>query len=138
MTSSRSREEMSALQQLALEDLMAMDDSQILAEASEAGEDIEATSSSLKMMLRESVAAELRSRLSDARQEIAQHRQTTASISPLPALDEIKRRVREAFKAEPALGLAYRDGKEQTESDWQSLYEDLIELGAIAPDQNSD
>lgn len=138
MTSSRSREEMSALQQLALEDLMAMDDSQILAEASEAGEDVEAAASALKMMLRESVAAELRSRLLGANQEIAQRRQTTASVSRLPALDEIKRRVLEAFNAEPALGLAYRDRKEKTESDWQSLYEDLIELGAIAPDQNDD
>lgn len=133
MNSSKSREEIIALRQLALDDLMAMDDAQILAEAQEAGEDIEAMANAMKAMLRETVASELRCRLLEARQVIA--RPTKASLT-FPTLEIIKQRVREAFRSEPALGLAYREGKEQTESDWLSLYEDLIELGAIAPDED--
>lgn len=137
MTSSKSREDISALLQLALEDLMAMEDAQILAEAKEDGEDVEAMAFAMKAMLRETVASELRSRLSEARQAIARPRKAGVSVRTFPTLDAIKLRVREAFKAEPALGLAYREGKEQSESDWQSLYEDLIDLGAIAPDEDS-
>jgi hypothetical protein len=137
MTSSRSREDINALRQLALEDLMAMDDAQILAEAKESGEDVEAMALAMKAMLRETVASELRSRLLEARQKIARPMKASAGIRTFPTLEAIKRKVREAFQSEPALGLAYREGKEQSESDWQSLYEDLIELGAIAPDEDS-
>lgn len=136
MTSSKSREDINALRQLALEDLMAIDDAQILAEAQEAGDDVEATAFAMKTMLREAAASELRSRLLEARQEIARPKRASSSVRTYPALEAIKLRVREAFKSEPALGLAYREGKEQSEADWQSLYEDLIELGAIAPDED--
>jgi hypothetical protein len=42
--------------------------------------------------------------------------------------------VQRAFEAQPDLAMAFRDGKRQSDADWHTLYEDLIELGAIEPD----
>ena len=55
-----------------------------------------------------------------------------------PAIDRLKAVVQSVFSREPELGLAFRDGKKQTDGDWESLYDDLVDMGAIDPDRDAD
>jgi hypothetical protein len=55
-----------------------------------------------------------------------------------PAIDRLKAVVQSVFAREPELGLAFRDGKKQTDGDWESLYDDLVDMGAINPDRDAD
>ena len=55
-----------------------------------------------------------------------------------PDLDALKALVLGVFARQPALGMAFRDGKKQSDEDWQSLYDDLVDMGAIGPDINAD
>jgi len=55
-----------------------------------------------------------------------------------PAIDRLKAVVQAVFSREPELGLAFRDGKKQTDGDWESLYDDLVDMGAIDPDRDAD
>jgi hypothetical protein len=48
----------------------------------------------------------------------------------------LKKRVQEAFVRNPSLGLAFRQGKQQSVADWESLYDDLVALGEIDADQH--
>lgn len=50
----------------------------------------------------------------------------------------MKALVQQAFQADSALGLAFRDGKRQSDGDWETLYDDLVSLGKIAPEQDAD
>lgn len=125
-----------ALRHLAMEDLMEQSDAQLRQEAREDGEDIDALATSMRATLRGAAAHVLRQRLTDARQRM------TSTVRPAkankyPALDTLKHLIESAFKSQPELGLAFREGKKQSEADWQTLYDDLIELGAIERDEES-
>jgi hypothetical protein len=55
-----------------------------------------------------------------------------------PGIDRVKALVQQAFQTDSALGLAFRDGKRQSDGDWETLYDDLVSLGKIAPEQDAD
>ena len=55
--------------------------------------------------------------------------------SALAELERIKEAIREVFAREPELRVAIRDGRQQSQSDWESLYDDLVRLGALKPDE---
>lgn len=131
----KSHHEVMGLRQLAVEDLMAQSDAQLRQEAAEDGEDVDALAIVLRGSLREATAHVLRQRLTDAKQRMVGATARYAEPAGYPALETLKRRIQSAFESQPELGLAFREGKKQSESDWQSLYDDLIELGAIAPDE---
>lgn len=127
-----------ALQQLALEDLDASRDADLRTELAADGVDMDVLGMSVRASVQEAVACEMRQRLRVARERLAQHASAPARPRVLPAISQLKALVQQAFDTEPALGLAFREGKRQSDSDWQSLYEDLIELGAIVPEGDFD
>ena len=131
----KSHHEIVALRQLALEDLMAQSDAQLRHEAAEDGEDVDALATALRTSLRGAAAQVLRQRLTDAKQRMANAPARSVNPRAYPTLEALKRRIQSAFDSQPELGLAFREGKRQSEADWQSLYDDLIELGAITPDE---
>lgn len=137
MKLSKSYQEVMAMRQLALEDLMAQSDAQLRQEAAEDGESVDALATALRTVLREAAAHVLRRRLTDAKQRMASSATRPMKPAAYPALETLKRRIQSAFESQPELGLAFREGKKQSESDWQSLYDDLIQLGAIAPDEDN-
>ena len=51
-------------------------------------------------------------------------------------MEQIKQIVENLFQTDPSLGLAFRSGKKQTDADWQSLYDDLVIMGAIKPEDH--
>lgn len=124
-----------ALRQLAMEDLMAQSDAQLREEAEEDGEDIEELAGAVRAELRTTAANVLRQRLVDAKLRMNKS-SNYIKATKYPTLETLKLRIQSAFDSQPALGLAFREGKKQSEADWQSLYDDLIELGAIAPDED--
>jgi hypothetical protein len=118
--------ELAVLRDAALEDLAATSDAELHREALDDGEDIAAIAHHLKSSMCEAASAVLRQRMVQA-----QERMRTASADrPLrvvrPTLEHIKQLVQEAFQRDRSLGLAFRDGKRQSDSDWQTLYDDLV------------
>ena len=137
MKRSKARSELTALRDAALEELMATSDAQLRQEALEDGDDIDAIAKEVASSLQEGAAATLRARLAQAKKHHQPKIGERIRTSVLPTMDRIKQVVHQAFQADLALGLAYRDGKNQTDADWQTLYEDLVEIGAIVPDEDA-
>ncbi len=50
-----------------------------------------------------------------------------------PSLAQIKERINQAFAAEPQLATAFREGTKQSDADLESLYDELVLMGKIAP-----
>lgn len=120
----------------ALEDLMQTSDAELRQEMLEDGVDIDELGESMKASMREVAAEYSRGRLISAKSL----KQTHAQNGPLikqPPVNRIKEMVQRLFNSNPGLGLAFREGKRQTDSDWQSLYDDLVSLGEIDPDDDS-
>lgn len=136
MTSPNVIVEMAALRDAALEDLMATSDSQLRQEAMEDGEDIDAIANCVKAAMRETAASTLRQRLSQAKAQPNSKLMVQKAPSMLPPLEQIKHIVQNLFHADPSLGLAFRSGKKQTDADWLSLYDDLVVMGAIKPEDH--
>lgn len=132
MSANKTIKEISALRDAAIDDLMSMSDEELRAEAKDDGEDLEAIASEVRRTMRETAAAALRSRMSATRvsQPLAAAPQRAHSVAR-PSLERIKQIVQQLFEQKPQVGLAFRDGKRQSESDWQNLYDDLISVGAL-------
>jgi len=139
MTEPNDRAELAALRAAALEDLMATTDADLRREAVEDGEDVASIAEDVKATMREAAAAALRQRMTTARQrmEISRAAGARPAVSIRPAIERLKQLVREAFARDPSLGLAFRDGKHQSDADWESLYDDLIILEKIEPDDHA-
>ncbi len=136
MTSPNAIAEMAALRHTALEELMATSDAQLRQEAMEDGEDIDAIATCVKATMRETAASTLRQRLSQAKAQSNSKLIVQKTPSTLPSLEQIKQIVQNLFQTDPSLGLAFRSGKKQTDADWLSLYEDLVLMGAIKPEDH--
>ncbi len=133
MSTSKIGAEIAALRAAALDDLLATTDAELRQEALEDGENLDAIALQVKSVMREVGAKALRQRMAKAKARM----RPAAAARPMPAvrpsLDQIKQMVQALFQSDRSLGLAFRDGKQQTESDWQSLYDDLLAMGAIMP-----
>lgn len=136
MTSPNIIAEMEALRDAALEDLLATSDAQLRQEAMDDGEDIDAITTCIKATMRETAASTLRQRLSQAKAQSNSKLMVQKASSALPTLEQIKQIVQNLFQTDPTLGLAFRSGKKQTDADWLSLYDDLVVMGAIKPEDH--
>ena len=131
MTQSKARKEIAALREAAIEDLAKTTDSELRMETLECGEDVGRIAAHVRTVMRNAAASVNRQRLVVAREqmEARSHRRPNPLLRP--AIDRIKEIVQAAFAADPALGVAYREGKVTSTEDWYSLYDDLIKIGAI-------
>lgn len=130
MSLPKSHQEIMALRELALEDLMAVSDEQLRREAIEEGDDVSALTTELRSALRRTIGQTLRQRLVEAKQRL-DLRAGAIKHATYPAFETLKQRIENVFKSTPELGLAFREGRKQSEADWQTLYDDLIDLGAL-------
>lgn len=123
-----SRKTLDAIRRMALEDLDATTDEELRAEAAADGRNLEAVARSVATELDAIVSAAMRRRTSETKTR------TVAAVRPFvprPALDRMKALIEQAFRTDPRLATAFREGTRQTESDLQSLYDDLVRLGKI-------
>jgi hypothetical protein len=133
VTLTRAEREMAALRNAALDELMQLSDSELLDDATAEGLEVSQIARSVRVCMTSASAAFMRQRLLSAKANVERGR----SLDPLPKLSisELKELVQRAFQSDPLLGMAFRGGTSQTDEDWVSLYEDLVELGAIKPDE---
>ena len=53
-----------------------------------------------------------------------------------PTIERLKQIVAEAFLREPKVAMAFRDGKKQTDEDLTTVYDDLVRMGIIKPEDH--
>jgi len=136
MNQSKARKEIAALRDAALEDLAKTSDSELRKEARECGDDVGRIAAHMRSAMRDAAASVNRQRLVVAREQVDAKSQNRPIPLIRPAIDRIKQIVQAAFATDPALGVAYREGKVTSTEDWYSLYDDLIKIGAIQPDDH--
>jgi hypothetical protein len=115
--------ELAALRRLALEDVLQASEADLREQAEEEGLDFNELAEKIRSSMREAAASVLREQLVKDRTPAS----TQRPASKRPSL--------ELFAREPELRVAFRDGRQQSQSDWESLYDDLVRLGALKPDE---
>lgn len=138
MTTPNHRAELAALRVVALEDILNTSDAELRREAVEDGEDVSAIAANLRSTMRDAAAAALRQRLSEAKTRMNVRPVQKPGQPARPRLERLKQLIQEAFAGDRSLGLAFRDGKRQSDADWESLYDDLVALGKINPKSHED
>lgn len=123
--------ELAALRRLALEDVLQASEADLREQAEEEGLDFNELAEKIRSSMREAAASVLREQLVKVRTPASPQR----PASKRPSLERIKEAIREVFAREPELRVAFRDGRQQSQSDWESLYDDLVRLGALKPDE---
>lgn len=126
------------LQNALSSDADAVDIEQARADLILAGQNPDEVGEETRSMVVELVARIRKERLAQARQRMMSSSQARASgISVGRSVPSIRRALA-ALAAQPEtlagkrIALAHRNGKAQSESDLQSLWEDLLELGAVS------
>jgi ribosomal protein L17 len=141
MSDPKSRDDlarMRAIERAMAEDILAMTDEEILAEAKSEGVDTAAKAQELRASALAVVNTAKRRRLEDARARLEGEAKGFKPPAKRPLIDEIKRRFQAILKGGGANGLAiaFRNGQQQSDDDWETLWDDLVELGLAKPDEH--
>jgi hypothetical protein len=131
MTKRKHADELAALRRLALEDVLQASETDLREQAQEDGVDFNELAERIRSCMREAAASVLREQLVKNKAPAPILR----SAAKRPPLERIKEAIREVFAREPELRVAFRDGRQQSQSDWESLYDDLVGLGALKSDE---
>lgn len=138
MRQSKENREIGFIRAKALDDLAATSDEEIKNEYREAGQDIAAVARQTRDSLRDVVAEGMRAKLASAKAAT----KASAAARPInrarPAMERLKEIVAETFMREPRIAMAFRDGKKQTDEDLATVYDDLVRMGIIKPEDNGD
>ena len=138
MKQSKECKEIGFIRARALDDLANTSDEEIRNEYREAGQDMTAVAQQTLDTLRDAVAAGMRAKLAFAKAA------TTASSASRPTnlvrrtIERLKEIVAETFMREPKVAMAFRDGKKQTDEDLATVYDDLVRMGIIKPEEHGD
>jgi len=133
MSDDKASELFARMQDAALEDLLRTPDEDLLKEAAEAGRDTKGNAAALRERIAIEMAQVRRTRLVGARERLHIARQIQSTSRSRPSFQELKQRVLSALQGLPEARVAFREGQRQTQADWESMYDDLVELGAIQP-----
>lgn len=120
-------------------DAESMTDSEIRDEISGLGQDPEKVASDLRAMAMALVTETRKARLNQAAQRLRQQPEPTDSFVGR-SVEAIRRRLA-ALAANPEsmagkkVALAFRNGERQSDSDVLSLWQDLVDLGAVRDDE---
>jgi hypothetical protein len=131
MSTTKIISDIAAIRAAALENLLATTDAELRQEAREDGENLDAMAIQMRSSMREAAASALRERMAKSKSQSRQKLSVRQPSFARPAIYRIKQLVQELFARDQSLGLAFRDGKRQSDADWQSLYDDLVAIGAI-------
>lgn len=138
MKQSKESREIGFIRTRMLEDLANTSDEEIRNEYREAGQDMEVVAKQTHDALREVVAATMRAKLASAKAATKVSSASQPTSWARPAMDRLKEIVAEAFMREPKVAMAFRDGKKQTEEDLATVYDDLVKMGVIKPENHRD
>ncbi len=138
MKQSRESKEIGFIRARALEDLANTSDEEIRNEYREAGQDMAAVARQTHDKLRDVVAASMRARLASAKATVKASAASQPASRVRPVMERLKAIVAEAFLREPKVAMAFRDGKKQTDEDLATVYDDLVRMGVIKPEDHGD
>lgn len=114
------------------EDVDGLSDEQVLQEAKEDGLDTAKVAAEFRSSALSMIAQAKRQRLLQARSALEKSQQSrTSAVRARPTLAAIKARIQEVLAIKPSLAIAFRDGKEMSDDDWLSLWDDFVETGAV-------
>ncbi len=133
MSEDNARALFARMQDAALEDLLQTSDQDILKEAAEDGVDLDTAAAAFRERMAARMADARRARLMKAHEQLDAKRESRSAARPRPPSQQLKQIVTEALRNAPAAGVAFRAGQRQTEADWESMYDDLVDLGLIQP-----
>jgi len=138
MKQSKESREIGFIRARALEDLANTSDEEIRNEYREAGQDLATVAKQTHDMLRDVVAVGMRVRLASAKAAT----KTSSASRPVhrvrPTMERLKGILAETFTREPKIAMAFRDGKKQTDEDLATVYDDLVRMGIIKPEDHGD
>lgn len=135
---SRESKEIGFIRARALDDLANTSDEEIRNEYREAGQDMAAVAKQTHDKLRDVVAAGMRTRLASAKAAVKASTSSQPVKRVRPVMDQLKEILAEAFLREPKVAMAFRDGKKQTDEDLATVYDDLVRMGIIKPEEYGD
>ena len=138
MKESKESKEISSIRARALDDLANTSDEEIRSEYREAGQDMTAIAKHAHEKLRDVVAVGMRAKLAYAKAATKASTTSRRTNWVRPAMDRLKEIVAEAFTREPKVAMAFRDGKRQTDEDLATVYDDLVRMGVIEPEDHGD
>lgn len=138
MKQSKESKEISFIRTRALDDLANTSDEEIRNEYREAGQDLAALAKQTHDTLRDVVAAGMRSKLASAKAATKASAASQPTSRVRPAMERLKQILAEAFQREPKVAMAFRDGKKQTDEDLATVYDDLLRMGIIKPEDHGD
>lgn len=138
MKQSKESKEICFIRARALDDLAITSDEEIRNEYREAGQDMAAVAKQTQDKLRDVVAANMRARLASAKATVKASAASQPASRVRPAMERLKAIVAEAFVREPKVAMAFRDGKKQTDEDLATVYDDLVRMRVIKPEDHGD
>lgn len=136
MKQSKESREISFIRARMLDDLANTSDEEIRNEFREAGQDLATVAKQTHEMLRDVVAAGMRAKLASAKAATKASSVSRPTNWGRPTMDRLKELVAEAFTREPKVAMAFRDGKKQTDEDLATVYDDLVKMGVIKPEDH--
>lgn len=133
-------EQFAIIGKMMAEDILAASDEEILSEAREDGIDPTTKASELRVMALAKIKQAKRERLALDRQGYEKAKQAPQQSKARPPLEEIKRLVQGLIQsgASTGLSLAFRKGQSLSDSDWEGLWDDMVEKGLIDDGKQGD
>lgn len=125
------RAKVKSIEQALTEDLHVTSETELTREFAEDGLDISEIANSMRNSALDLIMQERRKKLAHARTGIQTQALIRTDDRVRPSIETIKRLLGDLFIAKPALAIAFRQGKNQSETDWISLWDDLVEIGEI-------
>jgi hypothetical protein len=125
------RAKIKALERALTEDLCATSDADFLKDFSDDGLDISEVANSMRTSALDLVMQVRRKKLALAKAGSKSQAFSNTDVHARPSVESIKRLLGDLFAAKPALAIAFRQGKSQSDTDWISLWDDLVEIGEI-------
>lgn len=138
MRQSKENREIGFIRARALDDLAATSDEEIRNEYREAGQDMAVVAMQTHDKLRDVVAAGMRAKLASVKAATKASAATRPINRARPTMERLKEIVAETFMREPRVAMAFRDGKKQTDEDLITVYDDLVRMGIVKPEDHGD
>lgn len=138
MMQSKESREIGFIRARALDDLANTSDEEIRNEYLEAGQDLAAVAKQTHDTLLAVVAAGMRAKLASAKAATKTSSASRSTNRGRPAIERLKEILAETFMREPKVAMAFRDGKKQTDEDLVTVYDDLVRMGIIKPEEHGD
>jgi len=125
-----------ALTDCMVADVAALPDSELLAEEREDDADFDGAIQSLRAGILQRTISARKQRLVAARNGLKEASKQVLNAIPRPSIGVIRSKINELLSSPRGqeLAIAFRNGKKQSESDLESLWDDLIEMGLVNRD----